>query len=89
MLPSDSRGGFLFERIVIANLRAENRGLNGIFVADALEATEYPNQAMLYQVDFRYREIVGHLPGETLQQITVAGHRFLEGIHHSGPDQML
>jgi hypothetical protein len=44
---------------------------------------------MLHPVDFSYRKVVRHLLGETLQQVTVASNRLLEGVHHLGADQML
>jgi hypothetical protein len=37
----------------------------------------------------RNSEVVRHLLGETLQQLTVASHGLLEGIHHLGTDQVL
>jgi hypothetical protein len=50
---------------------------------------EHLDQSMLHAVDFRYRKVVRHLLGETLQQVTVASNRLLEGIHHRGADQVL
>jgi hypothetical protein len=38
-------------------LRAENGRLNRALIADALEAAEHFDQAMLHAVDFRHRKI--------------------------------
>jgi hypothetical protein len=35
------------------------------------------------------RTLVRHLLGETIKQVTVSGHRLLEGIHHLRTDQVL
>jgi hypothetical protein len=83
------RSRFFFEGVVIADLRAKNGGLNSAFIADAMETAEHLDQAMLHPVDFRYRQVIGHLLGETLQQVSVASNRLLEGIHHLGADQVL
>jgi hypothetical protein len=70
-------------------LRTKNRGLNSALIADTMETAKPLDQSILHPVDFRYREVLPHLLGETLQQITVAGHRLLEGIHNRGANQML
>ncbi|MGA8298758.1 MAG: hypothetical protein WB817_04705 [Terriglobales bacterium] len=44
---------------------------------------------MLHSVNFRDREVIGHLLGETLQQITVTSNRLLERIHDLGANQVL
>jgi hypothetical protein len=68
------RRRFFFKGIVIAVLRAKNRGLHSAFIPDSMKAAEQLDQSMLHPVDFRYRKIIRHLLGEALQQITVAGH---------------
>ena len=68
------RRRLFFKGIVIAVLRAKNRGLHGAFIPDSMKAAEQLDQSMLHPVDFRYRKIIRHLLGETLQQITVVGH---------------
>ena len=83
------RGSFFFDGMVIADLRAKNGGLNSALIADTMETAEHLNQSMLHPVDFRYREVIRHLLGETLQQVTVASNRLLEGIHHRGADEVL
>jgi hypothetical protein len=83
------RGSFFFDGIVIADLRTKNGGLNSALIADTMETAEHLDQSMLHPVDFRYREVIRHLLGETLQQVTVASNRLLEGIHHLGADQVL
>jgi hypothetical protein len=54
-----------------------------------METAKHLDQLMLHPVDFRYRKIIRHLLGETLQQVTVASNGLLEGIHHLGADQVL
>jgi hypothetical protein len=54
-----------------------------------METAEHFDQAILHPVDFRYRKIIRHLLGETLQQVTVTSNRLLKGIHHLGTDQVL
>jgi hypothetical protein len=39
-----------------------------------MEAAEQLDQSMLHSVDFRHREVIRHLLGETLQQVAIAGH---------------
>jgi hypothetical protein len=70
-------------------LRTKNGGLNSALIADTMETAEHLDQSMLHPVDFRYRKVIRHFLGETLQQVTVASHRLLEGIHHLGADQVL
>ena len=82
-------GRFFFNGVVIADLRTKNGGLNRALIADTMETAEHLNQPILHPVDFRYRKVIRHLLGETLQQVTVASHRLLEGIHHLGADQVL
>jgi hypothetical protein len=83
------RSRFFFDGVVIAGLRTENGGLNGALIADTMETAEHLDQSMLHPVDFRDRKVIRHLLGETLQQVTVASNRLLEGIHHLGADQVL
>ena len=83
------RGAFFFDGIVIADLRTKNGGLHSALVSDAMETAEHFDQAILHPVDFRYRKIIRHLLGETLQQVTVTSNRLLKGIHHLGTDQVL
>jgi hypothetical protein len=54
-----------------------------------METAEHPDQSVLHSIDFRYREVIRHLLGETPQQVTVANNRLLEGVHYLGPDQVL
>ena len=83
------RSRFFFDGVVIAGLRTKNGGLNSALIADTMETAEHLDQSMLHPVDFRYRKIIRHLLGETLQQVTIASNRLLEGIHHLGADQVL
>ena len=83
------RGRFFFDGAVIAGLRTKNGGLNSALIADTMETAEHFDQSMLHPVDFSYRKVIRHLFGETLQQVTVASNRLLEGVHHLGADQML
>jgi hypothetical protein len=83
------RRRFFFDGVVIADLRTKNGGLNSALIADTMQTTEQIDQSMLHPVDFRYRKVIRHLLGETLQQVTVASNRLLEGIHHLGADQVL
>ena len=83
------RSRFFLDGVVIAGLRTKNGGLNRALVADTMEIAEHLDQSMLHPVDFRYRKIFRHLLGETLQQVTIASNRLLEGIHHLGADQVL
>jgi hypothetical protein len=80
---------FFFDGIVIADLRTKNGGLNSALIADTMETAEHLDQSVLHPIDFRYREVIRHLLGETLQQVTVANNRLLEGVHYLGPDQVL
>jgi hypothetical protein len=80
------RGRFFFDGIVVADLRTKNGGLNSALIAHTMETAEHLDQSMLHPVDFRYREVICHLLGETLQQVTVASNRLLERIHHLGAD---
>ena len=57
---------FFFDRVVIAGLRTKNGGLNRALITDAMETSEQFDQSMLHAVDFRYRNVVRHLLGETL-----------------------
>jgi len=54
-----------------------------------MQASEDVDEPMLHLVDLSDRQVIRHLLGETLEQVTVAGHRLLEGIHHLGADQVL
>jgi hypothetical protein len=83
------RSRFFFDGVVIAGLRTKNGGLNSSLVADTMETAEHLDQSMLHPVDFRYGKKIRHLLGETLQQVTIASNRLLEGIHHLGADQVL
>ena len=83
------RSRFFFDGVVISGLRTKNGGLDSALVADTMETAEHFDQSMLHPVDFRYREVIRHLLGETLQQVTVASHRLFEGIHHLGANQVL
>jgi len=65
------RGRFFFTGVVIADLRTKNCGLNSALVADAMETAEQLDQSMLHPVNFRYRKVIRHLFGETLQQVAV------------------
>src|SRR6202040_4201846 len=80
---------FFLDGVVIAGLRTKNGGLNSALIADTMETAEHIDQSMLHPVDFRYRKVIRHLLGETLQQVTIASNRLLEGIHHLGADQVL
>jgi hypothetical protein len=82
-------GRFFLDGIAIAGLRAKNGGLNRALIADTMETAEHLDQSVLHPVDFRYGKVLRHLLGETLQQVTVASDRLLEGIHHLGADQVL
>lgn len=83
------RSRFFFDGVVIAGLRTKNGGLNSALIADTMETAEHLDQSMLHPVDFRYRKIIRHLLGETLQQVTVASNGLLESIHHLGANQVL
>jgi hypothetical protein len=83
------RGRFFFDGVVTADLRTKNGGLNRALIADTMETAEHFDQSMLHPVDFTYRKVIRHLLGETLQQVTIASNRLLEGVHHLGADQML
>ena len=82
-------GRFFFDGIEIAGLRTKNGGLNRALVADTMETAEHLDQSVLHPVDFRYGKGIRHLLGKTLQQVTVASHRLLDGIHHLGAGQVL
>jgi hypothetical protein len=83
------RGRFFFDGVVLDDLRTKNGGLNGALIADTMEAAGHFDQSMLHSVDFSYRKVNRHLLGETLQQVTIASNRLLEGVHPLGADQML
>jgi len=80
---------FFVEGIVMASLRTKDSGLNSTLIADTMKTAEQLDQAMLHPVDFGYREVIRHLLGKSLQQVTVAGNRLLERIHHLWADQVL
>ena len=61
------RGGLFFNGIVVADLRTKNGSLNNASIANTMQATEQLDEAMLHPVDFRYRKVLRHLLGETLQ----------------------
>jgi len=83
------RGRFFLDGVVIADLGAKNGGLNSALIADTRETAEHLDQSMLHPVDFRYREEVRHLLGETLQQVAVVRYGLLKGVHHLRADQVL
>jgi hypothetical protein len=67
-------GRFFLDGVVVPGLRAKNGGLNGTLIADTMETAEDFDQSMLHPVDFGYREVIRHLFGKTLQQISVASN---------------
>jgi len=57
---------FLFDGIVITDLRTKDRGLYSTLVTHAMETAEHLNEPVLHRVRFSHRKVVRHLLCKTL-----------------------
>lgn len=83
------RGRFLNDGVVVASLRAEHGGLDGILVADALATAEFGDQEVVHLVYLGDRQVFRHLFGEACEKFAISRDGLLKRIHYLRPNQVL